>query len=199
MILITGGLGFIGLHTAREFIDAGEDVVLTQHRNRREPEFLQSDLGKRAFIEPLDVVDEAGWQALGAKYNFDGICHLAGPNRSAPTPAIDTRINVLGTLNALEAAQQWQVKRLTIASSIGVYLFGGAVRGPFVEEAPLRMSAANPIETFKKVDELIAAYYAERTGIEVAIMRIGTIYGPLNTNPNIAYHLARAAVQGSGA
>ena len=196
MILITGGLGFIGLHTARELIDAGEDVVLTQHRNRREPDFLRDDLGRRAHIEQLDVVDEAAWQALGDKYSFDGICHLAGPGYNAPTPGIDARINVLGTLNALEAAQRWQVKRLTIASSVAVYYYGGAVRGPFVEEQPLRMSASNPIETFKKIDELLAWNFAERTGVSVALMRIGQIYGPLHTYGNVAYQLARAAVDG---
>jgi UDP-glucose 4-epimerase len=197
MILITGGLGFIGLHTARELIDAGEDVVLTQHRNRREPEFLQGDLGKHAFIESLDVTDEAAWQAVGEKYRFDGICHLAGPGYSAPTPAIDTRVNVLGTLNALEAAERWKVKRLTIASSVAVYYCGGVARGPFTEDQPLRMTASNPIETFKKVDELVATHYALRAGIDVALMRIGLIYGPLHPYGNIAYRLARAAVDGT--
>jgi UDP-glucose 4-epimerase len=196
MILITGGLGFIGLHTARELIDAGEDVVLTQHRNRQEPEFLAGDFGKHAFIEQLDVTDEAGWQTLGSKYRFDGICHLAGPGYNAPTPAIDTRINVLGTLNALQSAEQWRVKRLTMASSVAVYYYGGAGRGPFTEDQPLRMTATNPIETFKKVDELIALHYATRAGVDVVMMRIGLIYGALHPYGNIAYRLARAAVDG---
>lgn len=197
MILITGGLGFIGLHTARELIDAGEEVVLTQHRNRREPDFLKEDLGHHAWIEPLEITDEESLLALDRKYHFDGICHLAGPGYNAPTPRDDYRINVLGLLNVLEAARVWQVKRLTIASSIAVYYYGGAARGPFEEEQPLRMTAANPIETFKKVDELLAWHYADRTGVEVALMRIGLIYGPLHSYGNIAFRLARAAVDGT--
>jgi len=43
MVLITGGMGFIGLHTARRFLDAGEDVVVTQFRTRREPSFIESE------------------------------------------------------------------------------------------------------------------------------------------------------------
>ena len=39
--LLIGGMGFIGLHTARRFLDAGQDVVVTYHSNRREPDFLQ--------------------------------------------------------------------------------------------------------------------------------------------------------------
>jgi UDP-glucose 4-epimerase len=109
---------------------------------------------------------------------------------------VDARINVLGTLNALQAAERWQVRRLTLASSIAVYYYGGAVKGPFYEDQALRLTATNPIETFKKMDELLAWHYAERTGIEVAMMRIGLIYGPLHTYGNVAYRLARAAVDG---
>jgi UDP-glucose 4-epimerase len=196
MILITSGLGFIGLHTARDLIDAGEDVVLTQHRNRREPEFIKEELGHHAFIEQLDITDEAALLALDDKYHFDGICHLAGPGYNAPSPKDDYRVNVVGMLNVLEAARIWQVKRLTLASSIAVYYYGGAGRGPFEEEQPLRMTAANPIETFKKVDELLSWHYADRTGIDVAIMRIGLVYGPLHAYGNVAYRLTRAAVDG---
>ena len=57
MHLVTGGLGFIGLHTARALLDRGEDVVLTQYRVAREPDFIKPELGKRAFIEQLDVAD----------------------------------------------------------------------------------------------------------------------------------------------
>ena len=52
MILITGGLGFIGLHTARRFLDVGEKVVLTHYRVRREPDFIKAEVGKSVFIEP---------------------------------------------------------------------------------------------------------------------------------------------------
>ena len=55
MILITGGMGFIGLHTARRFLDAGESVVVTQFRVRRTPDFIKDELGKRVIPESLDV------------------------------------------------------------------------------------------------------------------------------------------------
>jgi UDP-glucose 4-epimerase len=196
MILITGGLGFIGLHTARAFIDAGEDVVLTQHRTRREPEFLRDDIGKHAFIEQLDVTDAAALEALGKKFEFGGICHLAGPGYNAPSPKADFEINVYGLLNMLEAADRWRVKRLTLASSVAVYYYGGVERGPFREDMRLSMSASNPIEAFKKSEEILAWHFAERTNIDVAMMRIGLIYGPLHTYNNPAARMARAAVDG---
>jgi len=197
MILVTGGFGFIGLHTVRALLDAGEDVIVTRNRTYREPEFLKDDLGKRVKVEQVDITSAEQLMDLGKRYKIDGICHLAGPGYSAPSAAADYRINVFGLLNMLEAARQWQVKRLTLASSVATYYYGGASRGPFVETMPLRMTATNPIETYKKVDELLGSHYADRTGIDVAFMRIALIYGPLHTYRNIAYVLTRAGVDGT--
>ena len=196
MILLTGAFGFIGMHTARAFIDAGEEVILTRNRSYREPEFIKDDLGKRAAVEQVDITNADALLDLGRRYKIDGICHLAGPGYSAATAAADYRINVFGLLNMLEAARDWQVKRLTLASSIATYYYGGVPRGPFVETMPLRMTATNPIETYKKVDELLGNHYADRTGIEVAFMRIALIYGPLHSGgaANIAHLLTRAGV-----
>ena len=54
-VLITGGMGFTGLHTARAFLDAGEDVVITWYQTWREPSFLKDEYQKRIKIERLDV------------------------------------------------------------------------------------------------------------------------------------------------
>jgi UDP-glucose 4-epimerase len=198
MILLTGAFGFIGMHTARAFLDAGEDVILTRNRSSREPEFIKDDLGRRAVVEQVDVTNAETLLDVGRRYKIDGICHLAGPGYSAPNAAADYRINVFGLLNLLEAAREWQVKRLTLASSIATYYYGGASRGPFVETMPLRMTASNPIETYKKVDELLGGHYADRTGIEVAFLRIALIYGLLHSGgaANMAHLLTRAGVDG---
>ncbi len=198
MILLTGAFGFIGMHTARAFIDAGAEVILTRNRSYREPEFIKKDLGKRAVVEQVDITNADALRDLGRRYKIDGICHLAGPGYSAPNAATDYRINVFGLLNMLEAAREWQVKRLTLASSIATYYYGGVARGPFVETMPLRMTATNPIETYKKVDELLGSHYADRTGINVAFLRIALIYGPLHSGgaANIAHALTRAGVDG---
>ena len=65
MILITGGMGFIGMHTARKFLDAGNDVVITQHSARREPELFRDDIGSRLQIERTDVARSA--EVLGRR------------------------------------------------------------------------------------------------------------------------------------
>src|SRR5207302_4234278 len=103
MILITGGLGFIGLHTARRFVDAGEKVVLTHYRVRREPDFIKAEIGKSVFIEPLDVTSAHDAIDLARKHKVTGIVHLAVPGLNALSAAEDYRVNVTGWLNILEA------------------------------------------------------------------------------------------------
>jgi UDP-glucose 4-epimerase len=195
MILITGGLGFIGLHTARSLLDLGQDVVLTQYRVARQPDFIKDELGKRAFIEQLDATDGDALLAIGDKYPIDGIVHLATPGLGALDAAGDYRVNMWGLLNCLQAAEAWKVKRIGIASSITVY--AGLDNGPFTEDLPLRMAPSNPVEAYKKAYEIVSTHYALRTGIEIVLLRIGYIWGPLyHSMGNAVSRLTHAAVKG---
>ncbi len=195
MILITGGLGFIGLHAARSVIDQGEQVVLSQYRVAREPDFIKSELGKNAFVEQLDVTDTDRLMEIGKKYSITAIAHLAVPALNVLSPAEDFRVNTTGLLNILEAARTWEVKRLGLASSNTVY--SGVPRGPFKEDMPLRLIGGNPTETWKKTFEIIGSHYAQRTGLEIVMLRIAGIYGPLyHSMSNLPSRLVHAAVKG---
>jgi len=118
--LITGGMGFIGLHTARAFLDAGEDVVITYFQTWREPSFIKDDYHKRVQIEKVDVTDRDSLMALGKKHTIDRIAHLAVPGLGALGPVDDLRTNITGLTHVLEAALAWGSKRLTLASSVAV-------------------------------------------------------------------------------
>jgi UDP-glucose 4-epimerase len=195
MILITGGLGFIGLHTARHLIDMGEEVVLTQYRVARAPDFIKDDFGKRAFIEALDVTNGEQLMDIGKRHKITGIVHLAVPGLGALTPAEDYRVNMFGLLNVLEAARTWEVKRLGLASSTAVYT--GVPQGPFTEDMPLPIVGRNPTETFKKSFEILGSHYAQRTGLDIIMLRISGIYGPLyHSMSNLPSRLVHAAVKG---
>src|SRR2546421_270689 len=87
VILITGGMGFIGLHTARRFLDAGEQVVITQFTTRREPDFIKDELGKRVFVERVDVTSHHDVTEVVRKHKVTGIIHLAVPALAALTAA----------------------------------------------------------------------------------------------------------------
>jgi nucleoside-diphosphate-sugar epimerase len=121
MILLTGGLGFIGSHAARALLDLGEDVVVTRHRTVDMPDFLSAELGRRLFVEPADVADPDALKAIGRRYPIDGVLHLATAALSEPALAADVRTNVSGVLTVVRAAAEWRVRRLALASSIAVY------------------------------------------------------------------------------
>ena len=105
--LITGGMGFIGLHTARAFLDAGEDVVITYFQTWREPSFIKDEYHKRVQIEQVDVTDRDGLMALGKKHKIDRIAHLAVPGLGALGPVDDLQTNITGLTHVLEAALAW--------------------------------------------------------------------------------------------
>src|SRR5690348_4386135 len=124
MILVTGGLGFIGTHTARALLDLGGSCVLVQRRAPAPPALLADEAGRRCLIEQADLTDRDGFLELGKRHRITGIVHLAG---SAPWPpgAFDpvdgARLALDTLLTVIEAARAWGVPRVSLASTIGVY------------------------------------------------------------------------------
>ncbi|MER7810121.1 NAD(P)-dependent oxidoreductase [Streptomyces sp900116325] len=178
MILVTGGFGFIGSHTVRALLDLGEDCVVVQRRARELPAVLY---GARVEVEQADVADRDALLAIGHRHDITGIVHLAGsypwpPVPDAPVEA--TRRALDGLLNIAQAAQEWGVRRLGVASTIGVY-FGAGNDGPLREDVPLSMSARVSIPTFKKVGELLGGFLADTTGVDIVNYRVSGTWGPL--------------------
>ncbi|MEU8607935.1 NAD(P)-dependent oxidoreductase [Actinoplanes sp. NPDC048791] len=172
MILVTGGLGMIGAHTARALIELGHEVVVTAHRRTEVPSFLAG-----VTVESLDVTDRDAFLALGERHDISDIVHLAG-NIPAEDPVGFFRTDMAGLLNALDAARAWNVRRFAVASSIGVYI--GRPEIPWHEELPLP-SAELPhlIIAFKKAVEPLTTHSLAGTGVQPVVLRIGSIWGPL--------------------
>jgi UDP-glucose 4-epimerase len=197
MILVTGGLGSIGSHTARALLDLGESVVLTAHRSTRLPDHLAGEPAGRVVVEPLDTTDEAAFLDIGKRHEITGIVHLAAARYDLPDPVEYLRADALGLLNALKAATVWGVRRFSVASSIAVYL--GVDEVPLREDAPLPVVAAHQIPVFKKTAELFAALAGDSGGFDTVSLRIGTIWGPLGVPDNPftpVPRLVSAAVRG---
>ncbi|HEY0690559.1 MAG TPA: NAD(P)-dependent oxidoreductase [Kribbella sp.] len=177
MILITGGLGMIGAHTARALIDLGHDVVVTAHRRAEVPSFLAG----KVTVESLDVTDRDAFLALGNRHDISDIVHLAGsipgsfPNQD---PVDFFRTDTTGLLNALDAARTWRVRRFAVASSIGVYI--GRTEIPWHEELELP-TADLPllIIAFKKAVEPLTTHSLQDSGVQPVVLRIGSTWGPL--------------------
>jgi nucleoside-diphosphate-sugar epimerase len=189
MILITGGLGSIGSHTARALLDLGESVVLTAHRSTQLPEYLADEPGGRVVVEPLDTTDEATFLDIGKRHEITGIVHLAAAPYNLPDPVEYLRADSLGLLNALEAATVWGVRRFSVASTIGVYM--GVDEVPLREDAPLPVVAAHQIPVFKKTAELFAELTGDSAGFDTVSLRIGTIWGPIGLPDNPFFALPR--------
>jgi UDP-glucose 4-epimerase len=197
MILVTGGLGSIGSHTARALLDLGESVVLTAHRSTQLPDYLAGEPDGRVVVEPLDTTDEATFLDLGKRHEISGIVHLAAGPYDLPDPVEYLGAETLGLLNALKAATVWGVRRFSVASTIGVY--AGVDEVPWREDAPLPVLAGHQIHVFKKTAELFATLTGGSAGFEAVSLRIGTIWGPLGLPDSPFFALPRllsAAVWG---
>jgi UDP-glucose 4-epimerase len=190
MILITGGLGFIGSHTTRALLDLGEECVLAQRREPGPTPLFAAELGTRVHLERADVADLDALLAIGSRHPITGVVHLSGAYFG--DPLADARADVNGLLNVVEAAVRWGVRRVVIASTIGVYDAGtaGSIRtagtveeagdvGPLREEMPLPMSAHHAIAASKKVNEVLVSHLGAAVGVEIRAARIGAIWGPL--------------------
>jgi len=172
MILITGGLGMIGAHTARSLLDLGHEVVVTTHRRTEVPSFLAG----RVTVEPLDVTDRAAFLALGDRHDISDIVHLAGSIPGDPVSFF--RTDTTGLLNALDAARTWGVRRFAVASSLGVYI--GRTEIPWHEELALPTAELpHLIIAFKKAVEPLTTHSLQGSDVQSVVLRIGTIWGPL--------------------
>jgi UDP-glucose 4-epimerase len=197
MILVTGGLGSIGSHTARALLDLGGSVVLTAHRSSRLPEFLADEPGGRVVVEPLDATDGATFLDIGARHEITGIVHLAAGPYDLPDPVAYLRAETLSLLNALDAAKAWNVQRFAVASTIAAYI--GVDEVPWREDVPLPVTAGHQIFALKRTAELFSALVGESAGFETVSLRIGTIWGPLGLPDSPFFALPRllsAAVWG---
>jgi nucleoside-diphosphate-sugar epimerase len=173
MILVTGGLGMIGAHTASALAGLGHDVVVTTHRRGEVPSFLAG----RVSVEPLDVTGRDAFLALGERHDISDIVHLAG-SIPGSDPVRFFRTDTMGLLNALDAARTWGVRRFAVASSLGVY--AGRAEVPWHEELALPTTQLpHLIVAFKKAVEPLTTHSLQGSGVQPVVLRIGTIWGPL--------------------
>jgi UDP-glucose 4-epimerase len=194
--LLIGGMGFIGLHTARAFLDAGQDVVVTYNQNRREPDFLKPDLGNRALVEQLDVTDSKAVDDVVKKHQVESIVYLAVPALAGVSPADEFKTNTQGYLNVLESARQARVRRVTVTSSLAIY--SNVKQSPWREEMDLPVGSTNPTEAYKKALEVLGLFFGQRTGLDVIFLRVAGIFGPLyHSMSNLPSRLCHAAVKGT--
>lgn len=172
-VMVTGGAGFIGVHSVEALLEAGAEVLVIddlRHASYR-------PLPGAARLEVADVAEGTARTAI-EEWQPTAILHLAaqgGVNRSWREPAMDAHINVLGTVSVLAAAMASGCRRLVAASSGGA-LYGAAQRLPTPEDEPAQ--PRSPYGTAKLSIEHYLGHFTRAGAIDALALRYGNVYGP---------------------
>lgn len=158
-ILLTGGAGFIGSHTAVEMTQAGHDVVIFDNFCNSDAtvlDRLETILGKRLAFEEGDIRDYDRIREVLEKHQIEAVVHFAGlkaVGESCEKPLEYFDNNITGTLVLLQAMKSLGIKRIIFSSSATVY--GTPQYLPLDEKHPL--SVTNPYGRTKlQVEEILS-------------------------------------------
>lgn len=156
-ILLTGGTGYIGSHTAVELLGQGEDVELMDNLFNSKIEVLdkiEEITGRRPKFHQVDLLDEKAMDEMFANGEYDLVIHFAGlkaVGESVEKPLEYYKNNVGGTVNLLNCMRKYNVKKLIFSSSATVY--GDPGEPKYVETMETGRNLANPYGKTKYVIE----------------------------------------------
>src|SRR5688572_15464088 len=157
-ILVTGGTGYIGSHTAVELLQQGHAVMLLDNLSNSREEVVASITqitGRKPAFHRLDLCDAGEVADFFESQKIDAVIHFAAykaVGESVEQPLLYYRNNLLSLLNLLEACLQKGVHRLIFSSSCSVY--GHCEQLPITEDAPLP-KAESPYGNTKQICEEI--------------------------------------------
>ncbi|MGA1380875.1 MAG: UDP-glucose 4-epimerase GalE [Schleiferiaceae bacterium] len=173
-VLVTGGLGYIGSHTAVDLIARGYRVVLADNLNNTRAEVLdgiEAISGVRPEWVHVDLADRAATEAFLADRQFDGIIHFAAHKavgESVAEPIAYYRNNLDSLLNLLDYQRAHPECGLIFSSSCTVY--GQADSLPIPETAPIK-PAESPYGNTKQVGEEVLRDAVRAFGLKVIALR----------------------------
>lgn len=187
-ILVTGGMGFIGSHTAVELIEAGYDVVIVDdlsNSNIKVLDGIRAITGVALAFEQVDLKDKDVTENVFKKYpNIDGIIHFAASKavgESVEKPLLYYRNNIISLVNLLELMPQYNVKGIIFSSSCTVYGQPLPENLPVTEEAP-HQKATSPYGNTKEVNEqIIYDYIHSGAPLKSIILRY---FNPIGAHPS---------------
>jgi UDP-glucose 4-epimerase len=180
--VVTGGAGFIGSHLVDALAARGDEVLVLDDFSSGKRENLTGALEAGVSVTELDVADAQAVFSAIEGFAPDSVFHLAAQidvRRSMADPGFDARLNVVGTVNVLEAAARAGVSRLIFTSTGGAIYGEGGDRPdelPFAETAP-----CEPFSVYgqsKLAAEGYVDLYSRTREISGGTVRLGNIYGP---------------------
>lgn len=184
-VLVTGGAGYIGTHTAVELIAAGYDVVVVDNLSNSERaavDGVREITGAEIPFEQVDCDDKAALAGVFDKYKFNSVIHFAASKavgESVEKPLLYYRNNILSLVNVLELMREKGVRNIVFSSSCTVY--GQPEVLPVTEQTP-RQPATSPYGNTKQICEDIlrdtTAAYGELYGIALRY------FNPIGAHPS---------------
>ena len=184
-ILFTGGLGFIGSHTAVEVLNEGHDVVIIDNLSNSKIEVLDKTktiTGKDVKFYKEDVCDLVALEKVFAENpDIFAVIHFAGykaVGESVKEPLKYYQNNLISTFNLLEVMKKYDCKNLVFSSSATVYAPSEIM--PLEEEFPL--AATNPYGRTKLfIEEILKDCQIANPKLNIAILRY---FNPIGAHPS---------------
>ena len=173
-VIITGGAGFIGSHLAERFLREGWTVHIIENLVSGKRENIAGD----ATFHELDIRDPKAAE-LVASTKPDVLAHLAAQmdvRRSVEDPMYDASVNVVGSLNLLEAVRTSSPNTRVVFASTGGAVYGDFTTPPNVET--FEKDPESPYAITKLSVEYYLAYYGRVHKLDTVAMRFGNVYGP---------------------
>lgn len=197
--LITGGAGFIGSHLVNRLINDANIICVDDFNDFYSPSIKKNNIKKHLDYPnyKLYEADIANYNELKKVFETNNITHIvhlaarAGVRPSLLEPRLYTQTNITGTVNLLELAKEFGVRKFVFGSSSSVY--GSRVDGPFHEEMMIN-KPISPYAATKAAGEQICYTYSHLYGINIVALRFFTVYGP-RQRPDLAIHKFSKLIQ----
>ena len=174
-VMVTGGAGFIGSHVADALIEAGHEVSVLDDLSTGN----RDNVSQRAQLVTVDIRDADAVERAFAELRPEVVTHQAAQTSvsvSTREPARDAAINVVGSINVLEACVRHDVQRFVFAST------GGAIYGEVPEGERARVGwPTQPLSPYACSKLAIEAYlpmYRHEHGLPFTVLRYANVYGP---------------------
>ena len=182
-VLLTGGAGFIGSHTAVELLEQDYDVVIADDFSNCTPDVLDrlaQITGRRPACHAVDVADRAAMEQVFSAHSIDAVIHFAGfkaVGESVKEPLKYYRNNLDTTLTLLETMTRHGVNKFVFSSSATVYAVPERV--PLTEDMPT--SCTNPYGWTKyMIEQILRDTAAADPAMSVVLLRY---FNPIGAHP----------------
>lgn len=174
-ILLPGGAGFIGSHTAVELLNAGKEVIIVDNFSNSKPEVLEAIkkiTGKEFKFYNIDYMDREKLEEVFEENEIEAVLNFAGykaVGESVKEPIKYYTNNISGALVLLDTMKKYNVKKFIFSSSATVY--GEPEKMPITEECKTG-GTTNPYGTTKLfIEQILKDIYASDNTWDICILR----------------------------